>query len=158
TALFGIGDPSKYDLYSAALREAGHVFGLADSTDPASPMYASYNGIDTGLTPADIAALQALYGPRSADAYEGVSGNGTLASATAMTGSGLADVTSLQDVDYYRFAVPTGVSSFTVTLQAAGRSLLVGQLGIYNAAGQLVSSATATGPLTNDVTLTVAGA
>jgi hypothetical protein len=52
------------DLYAVALHEAGHVLGLPESTDPASPMFSGFTpGTVLLPTSADLAALQQLYGP-----------------------------------------------------------------------------------------------
>jgi hypothetical protein len=53
------------DLFSVALHEAGHAFGLGHSDRPGAVMYPYYK-ISTGLTDDDIAGIQALYGSRTA--------------------------------------------------------------------------------------------
>jgi hypothetical protein len=161
---FGLGQPDAYDLYSVALHEAGHVFGLDDGTDPASPMFGSYLGTRTGLTPGDVAALQALYGPRQPDAYEGQSGNDTTATATplalfdphsATPGKTIeADVSTATDQDYYRLRVGPQNGPVTVRLQTSGVSSLLAEVTVFNGAGQVVASASATDPMAGDLAVT----
>src|SRR5262249_11024459 len=82
---FSIGGVGGVDLFTAALHEAAHAFGLDHSTDPASAVYEDYLGPrTTGLTAEDISRIQALYGARSPDAFEGTTGNETLATATRL--------------------------------------------------------------------------
>jgi hypothetical protein len=110
---FGIGNTAgQYDLFSVLLHEAGHALGLDHNTsDPQSVMQPSY-AYRTTLAASDVAALQALYGARQPDAYEGNSGNNTLASAFDMfKGQGVmsltGDVTTAGEADYYKFTTPS---------------------------------------------------
>ena len=160
---FGIGGTpgQQYDLFSVALHEAGHSFGLADqNTDKTSVLYNSYQGVLLGLSATDITALRALYGARPDDAYEGATGNGTLATAynlgslTAVS----ADITRIGDADVYKFTTPaatTGANGLTLNLRAAGISLLTSKVTVYDALGNAVASAVATDPTNNNVTITL---
>jgi hypothetical protein len=155
------GQNGSYDLFSVLLHEAGHVLGIGPSTDPNSPMFEQYHPV-SGLTPADVAALRALYGARPPDTFEGPGGNDTFATATALdltsgTASVGADVTTLQDADVYRLTVPAGAAALDLRLIASGVSLLVPRLTVYDVSGHVIASAAATGPLDNDLFLHVDG-
>ncbi|HEY2784247.1 MAG TPA: matrixin family metalloprotease [Fimbriiglobus sp.] len=154
-------DTGTYDVFSVALHEAGHVFGLDHSALPGSAMNESY-AKRVGLSDADRAAVQQIYGVRTPDANEGALGNDTAARATALKASGLVgrvvgdgDLTTTTDVDYYKFStLPTlGLTSITLHLQAQGLSLLTPRVTVYNSAGQIVAQAQSTDPLNNDVAL-----
>src|SRR5262245_40102299 len=82
---FGVGGAGTYDLFTAILHEAGHVFGLDHSTNTASPLFESYLGPRTGLSADDVACFQALYGTRTPDALEGAGGNETFSTATHLS-------------------------------------------------------------------------
>jgi hypothetical protein len=159
---FGIGGTPgvQSDLYSVALHEAGHSFGLADqSTDPTSVLYAGYQGVVLGLSATDIASIQALYGARVDDKYEGATGNGTIATATTL-GNLTAldgDLTRVGDVDVYKLTAPatTGTTGLTVNLQTAGISLLTAKVSILDGQGNTVASTATTDPLNNDLSIAV---
>lgn len=150
---FGINKAGSVDLFTTMLHEAGHALGLDHSSDPASVMYEDYLGPRTGLSAGDIANIQALYGTRSPDGFEGSSGNNTLTSATAVNmlknpdGSlGVAvdaDLTSLTDVDVYKFTVPLNLGGLTVRLQTSGLSLLNAKLTLLDSSGKVAGTATA---------------
>jgi len=156
---FGTGSAGLYDLFTVALHEAGHSFGLPDeNTDPTSVMYAQYSGIWTGLGSSDIAQDQSLYGgARSSSIMEGTSGNNTFASAASLTVPMLsADIGATTDADYFKFVVPSYTSgSLTVQVQASGGSLLTPRFTIFNGMQQTVNSAVSTDPFNNNVSITL---
>jgi hypothetical protein len=146
------------DLFSVALHEAGHVFGLPDqNTDPTSAMYVNYTGPRTGLSLADINAVQAIYGSPSPD----TANNGQMSTATplnlltnpdgslGMTSS--ASISGLQDSDYYSFNTPLNVGGVDITVNTGGISLLTPSVTVYDANGTVVGSAVTTDPLQGGV-------
>ena len=159
------GGNNTIDLYTAMLHEAAHSLGLDHSTNSSSAVYADYLGPRTGLGGDDVSRIQALYGARTPDQYEGSTGNGTFSSATPLTllsnpdGSlGIAvnaDVTTLSDADVYKFQAPLNVGSMKVNLNVAGMSLLDAKVTVYNSWGQVVGSAVATDPLHNNLSISV---
>jgi len=160
---FGFGGAAGlYDLYTVALHEAGHSLGLGhNETDPTSIMWEHFTP-GAGLNAADIAALQALYGVRSDDPYEGSAGNDTPATAFDLTQNGnltaiSADITRVGDVDVYRFTTPStpAISGLTVNLQAAGISLLTARVTVLDADGNVVASAVTTDPTSNNLSVSL---
>jgi hypothetical protein len=142
---------SDYDLFSNSLHEFGHSLGMAHSSLSSAVMYATYHGIVTGLISDDIAGIQAIYGARPADQYDAAASNDSFATATAISlnGSGAAtlnaDLTTMTDLDYYRFVAPSsGNGTATFTLDAGDFSLLTPSLTVYDSAGNQVATTSAT--------------
>ncbi len=149
-------DGSPYDLFSVMLHEAGHSLGMGNSSTPGSVMYTQYSGVRTGLTAADIAAVQALYGPRVADHFEGVYGNNSTGRASNLGGVptrdtiqlAFGDLTTASDRDVYSFLTygpGDDDQNVTVKIQSAGLSLVNARLVVYyleNGQEQEVGNAT----------------
>jgi hypothetical protein len=162
------GSGADHDLFSVILHEAGHVLGLGHSEDPASPMFAvTPHSPRHSLTPADVHALQTLYGIRSADSFDATATNDRRSSATPLTWTNeyaqgpqavaAGDLSTPQDVDHYRFALPTAFGTTEIRLQAAGLSLLTARVSLIDSAGNVVAVKQTTDPLKNDLLLSVAG-
>lgn len=156
TVKFQPSNPSS--LIGTVLHEAGHVFGLEHSDSPSSVMFPTLNPTTTAPSASDIENLQALHGRRAADAYEGDSGNETLANSTSLSSifAGLnqtgsvpwaffADVTTPTDVDVYRLTVPSTINQpYTFRVQSAGVSLLAPKLTVTNSRGETLATLTST--------------
>lgn len=160
---FTIGNtPNAYDIFSVAIHEAGHVFSLDHSTAPGSVMNEEYS-YHTGLAASDIANLQALYGTRTPDAFEGKKGDDTIATAAKLQQTpgvpgqfqANADLTTMSDVDVYSFNAQS--STAAIRLQAQGLSLLEARVTVYDSAGNVLMTGAASSVFNNDVTLQLSG-
>jgi hypothetical protein len=166
--LYGMGDTGRYDLLTIALHEAGHSLGIADSSDPASPMNSSYIGPVTGITSADVAAIQSLYGgARARDAFEGTSGNGTLPTGTSLNlsqgGSGIqttvvdANLDTAADTDVYVVHPGSNQTNLTVLIRTSGISLLMSRVTVLSPSGAAITSVAAADPLDGDLSVSLSG-
>ncbi len=145
-----------YDLFSVMLHEAGHVLGMAGNDQPASAMYEVYAGARISLSALDVANLQRLYGVRQADLYDASVPNNGFATAVRVTpGSSpiTADLTTMDDVDFYQFRMPGYTTNAAIRIQTTGMSLLVPRLTVYDAGGNVVRSVASAGPLGGDLHL-----
>ena len=156
-------------LYRVLIHEAANTLGLRDSVNPDSVRYPFFNAEHAVPLPEDITALQAIYGARAADAYEGTTGNDVWSRASrlkypflAAGGDGstpltaYADLTTADDVDYYWFKAPVFYNGpVTIRLQTEGISLLVPKITVYNQAGQVIGAATATDPTGSVLSVTL---
>lgn len=164
-ANFGIGRSAAIDLFSVMLNEAGNVLGLEDTTQLGTAMYTDYAGLLRGLSSIDITRIQALYGQRTPDNYEGSKGNDSTKNATTIQTPLLdlgtdtfvinADITTNRDVDYYKFRAPLNGLNMQFRLNTSGISLLTGKLSVYNQLGVLIDSVSAQSVFDGDLSLHV---
>ena len=151
---FNVG--TTYDLFTVALHEFGHAFGLNESSVSNSIEYGTYNGVKTGLAADDITGIRAIYGgARRPDMYGGA--NTSLTTAASITSlinpttmTALVpnlDIATAGQSQYFTFTAPTGTgSTLSLDVQSTGLSLLSPKVTVYGSNGTTVlASATATG-------------
>jgi hypothetical protein len=146
-----VANASPSDLSAIVLHELGHTLGLPDSTDPVSVMSEQPSQPLGELGPADVSAIQALYGaPPSA-----LAGNSTIATAlpiaTPQQFGGSTPVVAYGAIDgaqptvVYSFSPPSGYQgTATVRLVTSGLSLLDPSVSVFDASGNLLGSAAST--------------
>jgi hypothetical protein len=157
---FNLG--ADYDLYSVMLHETGHALGLEHATNPAEVMYPNYQGIRAGLSPGDIAGIRAIYGPRTADAYQ-EQGQG-LGSSSAIDLTPRLDATNrllladpslatIGDTEYFSVVAPAiPGTTLQVTASAGNVSLLSPKVSLFDATGQALDVEADPAAWGNDVT------
>jgi hypothetical protein len=174
---FRTGIGAGIDLFTVMLQEAGHALSLPNSDVTTSAMYTVYQGVRTDLAASDIAAITALYSPRSPDRFDAVQSNGSFEHAAALRfvydydqlegGDGAAgnvpfvaaaDLTTRTDEDFYQFELPADLNDFHVELRATGISLLNARVSVFDEHQQLVAQAEGTNALETDVSVFVGGA
>ncbi|MDX2038907.1 MAG: matrixin family metalloprotease [Isosphaeraceae bacterium] len=157
---------ASYDFYSVMLHESGHSLGLAHAPNPTAVMNEFYGGVRAGLTEADRAGIQALYGPRVADpqnaAGRAVSLDTALDLSSRIVGNSaeLTGVwlTSIGETDYYSVTVPRlEGATLQVTAKASGTSSLSPHVSVVDASTNRVGSSSRPDLWGNDVAVAVAG-
>jgi hypothetical protein len=156
------------NLYNVMLHEFGHVLGLPDNDNPTSIMYRDTTSLPAVLSPADIAAIQALYGQGPNDLQETAAGNDTFATATPIQyasgppGSNQSTplvafgaLTDAGDTDVFSLVAPRTEGGMTFQLQTAGISLLEPSLTVYDASGNVLGQAQSTNVLGDTLTVTL---
>jgi hypothetical protein len=116
------GAGNTYDLNTIVMHEAGHVFGMADSTDPTSVMFANYIGKRAGLGAVDVQNAQALYQQQANNHTQGTatalaSEAGTQPGAPAYLAYGNLGTAGTKD--YYSFQAGMTGTNFSAVLQLA---------------------------------------
>jgi hypothetical protein len=163
TVPFSVGGAVGSDIFTVALHEAGHVFGVPESADPTSAMF-DEAVTRPGLNANDVATIVSLYGARRPDAFDAKASNETLKTATPIqVGSGqgasatanvTADITTAADIDTYVFqASNLRGAGLTAAVHVSGYSLLVPRLEILDASGTVIASGVGSAPGSGDVTI-----
>ncbi len=153
-------DAGSYDLLTVALHEAGHLFGFADSSDPANFMYNVYTGPKTGISPAAVSALQGLYGPSTVIGNVGDGGIGNPTQLPNM-GNGSVPITlagrlaNSGTAHYYSVQAPSNLplGSVDISVRTAGISFLTPILTVLDQSGKVVATSAASGPLDGGTTI-----
>lgn len=149
---------SKADLYTVMLHEVGHVLGLDENSDAQSVLSSGADPSKAALSPADIAAIQSLYGARLPDSNEGRAGNLNLGSGVTIQyptsedkfdGStplvAFGDISTPGGVDVFKVKSMKGYSGpMSFRLQTAGISLLEPRLTIYDPSGKIAAQSQST--------------
>jgi hypothetical protein len=109
-------------------------------------MYGIYNGIRPGLSPGDLAGIQALYGARSGDAYQQQGQGLAVSSAIDITSSLSAahqatlnnvSLATIGDTEYFSVVAPSFAgATLEVTATAGNISLLSPQVTILDSTGK----------------------
>lgn len=158
---------SDYDLYSVLLHETGHALGLDHARAFESVMYAAYQGVRAGLTPGDVAGIQAVYGPRSPDALQrqgrGLGFGSAVDVSAGLDAAGQETLTRLSlatigGTEYFTVVAPAGATGgLSVTASAGGISLLSPKVTLLDASHNPIDAASNPAAWGDDVTAYAAG-
>ena len=141
-------------LYSVALHEFGHAFGLDHSSDPASVMFSNLNG-QRNLTTGDVSSIRNLYGRRGFDLNEDAKKTNDLprnasrikysAVSSGYDGSTpivqYGDLSSASDVDYFVVKpLPGYAGPMTFRVQTSGISFLAPKITVTDRNGVVLAT------------------
>lgn len=159
------------DIFSAALHEAGHVLGLAHSSEPDSPMFT--HGVSANLVPTanDIQNIRALYGARTPDENERTQDNDTIGRATRLRFAEPADgfdgtlplvqfgdLHATTDADFFLLPVLVGYSdSLTFEVRSEGLSLLAPRITLFDKNGVQLAQQSFHGTFGGTASATISG-
>jgi predicted Zn-dependent protease len=139
-----------YDFFSVMLHEVGHALGLGHAPNPQSVMYYQYQGVRTGLQAGDIAGIQALYGARTPDPYQGQGRGVDWTSAIDVTGNlgagqqailNNVSLARIGDTEYFSVVAPPNAGgSLQVVASASNRSLLSPKVSLFDGSGRLLDT------------------
>jgi hypothetical protein len=115
-----------------------------------------YAGTRTGLSQADITAIQAIYGPRTPDAW---AGNNSVGNAYSLTNTSpvVGQLLSTSQTDYYKFTNASSSTKTTISLSDTGLSLLEAKMTLLSSSGTVLGTATVTDPRSNNLSLILSG-
>jgi len=158
---------SNYDLYSVMLHETGHSLGLDHVTNTVDVMDGTYQGVRTKLASGDIAGIQAIYGARKLDVYQGqgygltsaapIDLSPALVSASTSTAAS-ASLTKIGDVEWFTFVAPSyATGTWQATASASNLSLLSPKITVYDANMNMVGQSSNPNAWGNAVTVSPSG-
>jgi|GEM_PF-2329503 len=161
-ANWGDGSNGTVDLYSVAIQEVGAILGLPVNWSPDSVMNPVYRGVRSGPSAQDIAAIQAIYGPRQPDEFN-ARGQGTSAATAVDLNARLGglqgqltnlDLTRIGETDFFRLSLPANFSGeLAVSALADRNSLLSPKVVVRDAqTGAQLASAANPDSFANNVT------
>jgi hypothetical protein len=139
----------KGDLYAIMLHEIGHVLGLPENNSPDSVLASHKTQLPTKLSPADVVAVQSLYGIRDFNPPGTITPVPFPTDPTEFDGAAplvaFGDMARTNDVSLFSLPARQGYTGpITFRVQTAGLSLMQPKISVYDETGRLLLRATST--------------